>query len=512
MSIRKFSEVGFSGRKFGGSSFTPAPLTPYVRPADWPVLPILTESDQRFVGVHAVYENDGNFLALSAAGDYTVDWGDGITENFAANVVAYHNYTFADADLPAATSRGYKCAVVSLTMQAGQNLTVLNLHQKHNQVGLNQYSSGFLDIAISGQYLTDLRIGVQVPGSTGQNIRFSNLEQINIVRSDLRQCEQLFYTCYSLQSIIGLATSTTPAASLAVTFQDTGDTVTSVGHGLRNGDSVVFSSVVTTTGIAADTRYFIVGSTTDTFQVATTYGAAATSLTTNGSGTAIRGTNMSGMFQVCNSLQTVPLFNTATVTDISYMFNSCNSLQTVPLFNTAAVTNMSGMFNSCNSLQTVPLFNTAAVTNMSYMFYSCYSLQIVPLFNTAAVTNMSGMFSSCYSLQTVPLFNTAAVTDMGSMFNSCYSLQTVPAFNCYSVTTGRFVNMFTGCNQLANIDAYNFQFSFSAAGCKLSAAALDKLYGNLFTTTGQTITVSTNWGTATDNTALATAKGWTVSG
>jgi hypothetical protein len=118
MSVRKFSEVGFSGKKFG--AYTPAPsalLTPYVRPADWPTLPTLTESDQRFVGVHAVYENDGNFCALSAAGDYTVDWGDGVTENFAANVVAYHTYSFADADLPVATSRGYKCAVVSVTMQ-----------------------------------------------------------------------------------------------------------------------------------------------------------------------------------------------------------------------------------------------------------------------------------------------------------------------------------------------------------------------------------------------------------
>jgi hypothetical protein len=72
--------------------------------------------------------------------------------------------------------------------------------------------------------------------------------------------------------------------------------------------------------------------------------------------------------------------------------------------------------------------------------------------------------------------------------------------------------MFGSCTQLANIDAYNFKFSFSVTSCKLSAAALDKLYGNLFTTTAQTITVTTNPGTATDNTALATAKGWAVTG
>jgi hypothetical protein len=72
--------------------------------------------------------------------------------------------------------------------------------------------------------------------------------------------------------------------------------------------------------------------------------------------------------------------------------------------------------------------------------------------------------------------------------------------------------MFANCGQLAIIDAYNFKFSFSVTACKLSASALDKLFGNVFTTTGQTITVTTNPGTATDNTALATAKGWAVTG
>jgi surface protein len=397
MSTRKFSEVGVAERKFGGSA-----TAPYVRPADWPTLPTLTESDQRFVGVHAVYENDGNYCALSAAGDYTVDWGDGVTENFAANVVAYHTYSFADVDLPAATSRGYKCAVVSLTMQAGQNMTVLNLHQKHTSTGLSAYSSGFLDIAIAGQYLTDLRIGVQTPGVVTQTIRFADLERVNFVRSDLRQCEYLFYTCYSLQAVIGLATSTTSAANLAVTFQDTGDTVTSVGHGFRNGDSVVFSSVVTTTGVAAWTRYFAVGCTADTFQVASAYGAMALALTTDGSGVAIRGTNIGYMFSGCLALQSVPLFNTAAVTDMIGMFSACYALQSVPLFNTAAVTNMSSMFSTCFTLQAVPLFNTAAVTNMSSMFNACYLLQSVPLFNTAAFTNMSSMFSTCFTLQAVP--------------------------------------------------------------------------------------------------------------
>jgi surface protein len=180
-------------------------------------------------------------------------------------------------------------------------------------------------------------------------------------------------------------------------------------------------------------------------------------------------TNMNNMFNSCSSLQSVPLFNTASVTNMSSMFQSCSSLQTVPLFNTASVTNMTSMFATCTSLQTVPLFNTAAVTNMTAMLGSCPSLQTVPLFNTAAVTNMSFMFSSCTSLQTVPLFNTASVTNMSSMFDSCLSLQSVPLFNTAAVTN--MVSMFQSCSSLREIPELTLSAISSAANNGMALTA-----------------------------------------
>jgi hypothetical protein len=97
------------------------------------------------------------------------------------------------------------------------------------------------------------------------------------------------------------------------------------------------------------------------------------------------------------------------------------------------------------------------------------------------------MFSGCFSLQTVPLFNLGAVTTATSMFGSCYSL--VKA---------------TCANTKVSID-YSY--------CKLSATQLNDIYTNLASgVVSQTITVIGNWGTATDNPATATAKGWTVTG
>src|SRR5580765_1919830 len=75
------------------------------------------------------------------------------------------------------------------------------------------------------------------------------------------------------------------SASQSNTFTDTGDLVTKSSHGLLNGDVVVFQTIVTTTSLTAFVRYYVISSTTNTFQVATTYGGSAVVFTTDGTGT-----------------------------------------------------------------------------------------------------------------------------------------------------------------------------------------------------------------------------------
>jgi len=73
----------------------------------------------------------------------------------------------------------------------------------------------------------------------------------------------------------------------AVTFQDTGDTVTYNNHGLSVDDPVSFSVITTTTGIVINVVYYVVNPLTNTFQLAATPGGVVLSLTTNGTGTAV---------------------------------------------------------------------------------------------------------------------------------------------------------------------------------------------------------------------------------
>jgi hypothetical protein len=99
------------------------------------------------------------------------------------------------------------------------------------------------------------------------------------------------------------------------------------------------------------------------------------------------------------------------------------------------------------------------------------------------------------------------------MFNNCFSLTSVPALITTAVAASSgFNNTFAACNSLARIQAKEFNFTFSVANCKLSAAALNEIYTNLPTVTGQTITVTGNYGVAGDDPTIATAKGWTVTG
>ena len=81
-----------------------------------------------------------------------------------------------------------------------------------------------------------------------------------------------------------------------------------------------------------------------------------------------------------------------------------------------------GMFYWCESLVSVPQFDTSMVTDMRGMFFECESLVSVPKFDTGRVIDMMAMFCTCLSLGSVPLFNISRVTDMNYMFQRCYSL------------------------------------------------------------------------------------------
>ena len=491
---------------------------PWVRPLDWLSLPDVT-GGQKFAGLHRI-DQDSNFVALTAAGDYTVDWGDGTTTDHATGTTAYKQYSYSAISSVGESTLGYRQVIIQVYPQSGQNLTSLSLPVRHNQSGISTYTPGWLDVAVNSASLTALSI-------SSSSVPLLYLQQAAVLQNAIISMAGLFHSCRQLQAVALPFTATvTNMSSMfsgcyalsAVPLFNTA-AVINMSSMFASCYSITTVPLFDTTAVTAMSSMF---NTALALTAVPLFNTAAVTSTAN-------------MFNSCHALTTVPLFNTAAVVDMSNMFSSCYSLTTVPLFNTAAVTNMTSMFSSCYSLTAVPLFNTAAVTNMTSMFSTCYSLTAVPLFNTAAVTNMTSMFSNCFSLTTVPLFNTAAVTNMTSMFAYCYALAFVPLFNTAAVTN--MTSMFYSCTALAaapplpvpaaTIMSSIFQLcsalstgvlvgtnrSISYANCKLSADALNAIYTNLSNTgTGKTITVTGNWGAATSSFSIAQDKGWTVTG
>jgi hypothetical protein len=228
------------------------------------------------------------------------------------------------------------------------------------------------------------------------------------------------------------------------------------------------------------------------------------------------GTNFAGMFASngfggTTALTTVPLFDLSKAFSCVDMFLGALSLTSAPAFSMPIATNLSTMFSGCTALETSAVAH-AGNSLCASMYLNCTNLKSIAMMNTAGVTDFSSMFSGCATLVTIPLLNTTNATTLNSMFLGCSLLQTVPALNCGGPAINNYNGMFSTCPSLSRIAATGFKFSFSVGACKLSAAALNEIYTNLPVVVGQTITVTTNPGTTADNPAIATGKGWVVTG
>lgn len=164
-------------------------------------------------------------------------------------------------------------------------------------------------------------------------------------------------------------------------------------------------------------------------------------------------TTTNQMFSYCESLTYLPELNLFSCTNAEEMFSNCINLKHFSLVNTSNITSLYQTFYNCAGLEHMPLFDTSGVTNMDYAFANCYSLETVPLFNTSSVTTMYGIFNQCYKLRYVPLFNTTNVSEMGDMFSACKSLVTVPLFDTSSVTS--MSGMFLDCRLLERIPLFD---------------------------------------------------------
>lgn len=416
-----------TGRDVASKAKPPSVTVPtgntWVRPSDWLTLPTVGPTDQKMVGLYAVFDTDSNYIALTATtqfgADFLVDWGDGTVTSYASGTTAQYKYTYSSISSGTLTTRGYKQVIVTVTSTSG-NLTQISLNKKYvlTPIALPKYDAKWLDVTMGSPFLD---VAYVTPNNS--EVSAHMLEQFTLVSksSNFNTFTDFFYICTGLRKV----------------------------------------------NILAD--MFDVYYTNAMFYFCTSLETVPFFNTSNV-------LNMAYMFGNCYNLKTVPQYETYNVTDMSNMFLNCKNLVDVPQFNTPLLTNTVTMFSGCNNLQKAPLLNTANVTNSALMFQTCFQLTEVPLYNTVNVANMSGMFTNAVSLKTIPQLDTSNTANTNGMFFNCYGLTTIPALNLNKVTDSAF--MFQNCNSLQTMNDLNLSNSTTTNSMFVSCTSLKQI-GNI---------------------------------
>ena len=286
------------------------------RPSDWLPIPNIATGEQVVYALFAVYDVVGNYVSFSIQGNYTVDWGDGVTENFTSDSLASHQYSWSSVG--SETSEGWRQALIKITPQIGQNIVQINFQRAHPSLS-NGRVSQIVDLVINAVNVSSANL--TIGGATvifHRNLKRVWIKELGAITS----AAFLFANCNSLQSVHLFNTSS----------------VTNMTNMFNNCNSLKTVPLFNTSSV----------------------------------------TNMASMFINCYSIESVPLFNTSSVTNMSSMFLACRVLQSIPLFVTSTLTNSTSMFNVCQSLVSVSI-NGIALTTTTTMFTSCTSMQKIVL-------------------------------------------------------------------------------------------------------------------------------------
>ena len=472
--------------------------SPWTRPSDWIALPSITSSDNKVVGIVAVYSTDGkpNTLTLSASGNYTIDWGDGTIENYSSSTVCSHTYTYATCG-GTLSSLGYKTCAFTLTMQSGQSFTSFN----GNPNTYTNYNS-ILDIAISGSSLSSVSFSyplykcqraqiLRFAGSYLSSV-FANCGNLHVCTiqncSSVTNAQYLFMYCSKLESFdcSGLPNLTNAMYMFEYCV---------------NISTVNVSALTKVTGAinmfnnCAHLRSIIGFSSLVTVQTAQNMFASCYSLTSLDLSGFSSFQSGSGIFSYATYLTSVTLPATwPSCTSLASFFNTTPGIKTISI---GGLTNLTSISEFCSA---PPLTNDISV------------IESVTLSgNSTGLTTIYDAFEYNKNVTTIDFsgLTLTAVTNASYAFDGCYSLRSL-ILNTLSNASLSTTQMFRECRSLISLRIPGIVVSFSLSGCALNASALNQVFTDLGTVSGKTITITGNPGAGTCTQSIATAKGWTV--
>jgi hypothetical protein len=435
---------------FGGNTSV---ATGWQAPTDWPSLNDCALGNIELIVNDQTMATYAFVCTTSAAANYQINWGDGNTIQYASGATAQHTYTVGSGT---PCSLGYTTFKITISPVSG-NLTAFAVAPHSLAVNIQYHA--ILSAYIRATSLTSLASAFYC--ATGARVYCYQLESC-IVSDVLPSCTtatNMFYTCYSLQSV-------NVSGMTAVT------NATNMFNGCNSLQSVNVSGM---TAVTTATNMFY---------------ACYSLQSVNVSGmTAV--ITAADMFYACYSLQSVNVSGMTAVTNATNMFYACYSLQSVNVSGMTAVTNATNMFNGCNSLQSVNVSGMTAVTTATNMFYTCRSLSTVTMtsFASAAASLLADtMFSGCEQMINI-LLPTAKVTKLG-MAGATGLLDKLATISFNAAST------FSGTSPQLDVSY-----------CTLTAAQLNTIFGQLPNNLAKTVNI-----TGCTGETLVTLSGTTVLG
>lgn len=316
----------------------------WVRNPNWLPMPELVVGvDQKIVLLGMVWDNGGNGVALTCFGAYTVNWGDGVTENFASAATAQHIYTYSSiSDLTEFAYEGttmVRQVIVTITPQVGKTLVGFTTRE-YNTTVATAAKPPWLDVAICAASCSYVAFGGDGDGYSAPIATPIFLERVNIISSgDMVNTESMFDGCISLMSVSLFNTSNV------------------------TNSMWMFQGCVSLLKVPL----FNLSKVRNSYK----------------------------MFNGCSNLLSVPLFNLSSLTDGARMFQGCVNLRSVPLFNFSTLQDISDMFNGCVNLRSVPLFNLSNTIIFSNVFLNCKMLLALPAFDASKSISFTNAFAGC---------------------------------------------------------------------------------------------------------------------
>lgn len=414
----------------------------YDRSPEWLTWTPVTSSDEKIVILLAIY-TDFNHISFNMSGAYTVDWGDSTTDNYATGITASHSYNYSSISDTTLTSYGYKQVIITITPQAGQNLTSVSFNYKHALLPSAAFGANYLEIDMSVPYATTINY------CQTRAIYLSSLEVIRLHNHALTTFGNLFKYCTALESI-PILFQPIDITNFSYMFSYCTNLPTVPFLDLKKGIAT------TVTGLFTDCKSMVILPALDTSDIFnfTNMFYNCTSLLILPNLSYASATSLYGLFYGCSSLRDIPPIVAPLCTEMAYMFYNCLRLTTIEFvsFSTSTTILTDSMFYGCSSLKNVIGISTLKVSTCRAMFQLCYSLKDPPYFDTSASLSFASMFSGCLLLYYIPDYNTDNVQDYNSTFSGCTNLRVGPDLNLSKATS--LQSMFSSCTGLISTPAY----------------------------------------------------------